>query len=61
MIGRYIVCRNEGEARKDGHDREALLEALRAQLKQGDKSLVGNRGYRRYLKTTKGHFEIDED
>lgn len=58
---RYIVCRNEEEARKDGHDREAILEALRAQLKQGDKSLVGNRGYRRYLKTTKGHFEIDED
>ena len=58
---RYIVCRNEEEARKDQHDREAILAALREQLKQGDKSLVGNRGYRRYLKSMKGHFEIDED
>lgn len=58
---RYVICRNEEEARKDRHDREAIIEALRAQLKQGDKSLVGNRGFRRYLKTTKGHFEIDED
>jgi transposase len=57
---RYIVCRNEEEARKDQHDREAILTALREQLKQGDKSLVGNRGYRRYLKTTHGSFEIDE-
>jgi transposase len=58
---RYIVCRNEEEMRKDQHDREAILVALREQLKQGDKSLVGNRGYRRYLKSMKGHFEIDED
>jgi transposase len=58
---RYIVCRNEEEARKDAHDREAIIDALRKQLKQGDKSLVGNRGYRRYLKSKKGHFEIDEE
>lgn len=58
---RYIVCRNEEEARKDQHDREAILTALRAQLKQGDKSLIGNRGYRRYLKTTHGSFEVDEE
>lgn len=58
---RYVVCRNEEEARKDQHDREAIITALRQQLKQGDKSLVGNRGYRRYLKSMKGHFEIDEE
>ena len=58
---RYIVCRNDEEARKDQRDREAILTALREQLKQGDKSLVGNRGFRRYLKTTHGHFEIDEE
>jgi hypothetical protein len=34
--------------------------ALREQLKQGDKSLVGNRGYRKYLKGQGLHFEIDE-
>jgi len=58
---RYIVCRNEEEARKDRYDRDSIVSALREQLKQGDKSLVGNKGYRRYLKTTKGHFKIDED
>jgi transposase len=57
---RYIVCLNEEEARKDRHDREAILESLRQALKQGDKALVGNRGYRRYLKGPDGHFSIDE-
>jgi hypothetical protein len=59
---RHIVCHNEEEARKDRHDREAIVEALRKQLAQGDKSLVGNKGYRRFLKTaSQEHFEIDED
>ena len=35
---------------------------LRQQLRQGDKSLVGNKGYRRYLKVEgEGHFQIDEE
>jgi transposase len=57
---RYVVCLNEEEARKDAHDRESIVASLREQLKQGDKSLVGNRGYRKYLKQTKGRFEVDE-
>ncbi len=58
---RYIVCHNEEQARKDRHDREMIIESLRNQLKQGDKSLVGNKGYRKYLKTVHTRFEIDED
>jgi transposase len=46
---RYIVCLNEDEARKDAADREAIVAALREQLRCGAKSLVGNKGYRRYL------------
>ena len=58
---RYIVCLNEEERRKDARDREAILSSLREQLRRGDKSLVGNKGYRRYLKTTgASRFEIDE-
>jgi hypothetical protein len=57
---RYIVCLNENQAKKDAADRETIVAALREQLKQGDKSLVGNRGYRRYLKTNGAHFAIDE-
>jgi hypothetical protein len=59
---RYVVCLNEEERRKDAHDREAIVAHLRQQLRQGDKSLVGNKGYRRYLKVEgEGHFQIDED
>jgi transposase len=46
---RYVICLNEDEARKDAADREAIVAALREQLRSGDKSLVGNKGYRRYL------------
>ena len=61
---RYIVCRNEAEAEKDRKDREAIVAALDAQLKKGDKALVGNSAYRRYLRKTremkdKPVFEID--
>ena len=58
---RYIVCLNEEERRKDAHDREAIVAHLKEQLRRGDKSLVGNKGYRRYLKVEgSGHFVIDE-
>jgi hypothetical protein len=59
---RYIICLNEEERRKDAHDREAILASLREALKGGDKSLVGNKGYRRFLKTEGGRrFAIDEE
>jgi hypothetical protein len=48
---RYIVCRNEEEAKKNAAERIAILESLARQLKRGDKALVGNTGYRRFLKT----------
>jgi hypothetical protein len=58
---RYIVCLNEDEARKDAADREAIVAALRERLRSGDKSLVGNKGYRRYLGGGgPDHFRIDE-
>src|SRR3954464_3715522 len=58
---RYVVCLNEDEARKDAADREAIVAALREQLRSGDKSLVGNKGFRRYLSGGDSpHFRIDE-
>jgi hypothetical protein len=57
---RYIVCRNREEMRKDAAARAAILAALERQLKKGDKSLIGNKGYRRFLATPgDGHFAID--
>ena len=58
---RYVVCLNEDEARKDAADREAIVKVLREQLRNGDKSLVGNKGYRRYLSDDgPQRFRIDE-
>jgi hypothetical protein len=56
---RTIVCFNADQAKKDRADRDAIVRALESQLHQGDKSLVGNKGYRKYLKTAGSHFEID--
>jgi hypothetical protein len=40
--------------------RAAILTALERQLKKGDKSLVGNKGYRRFLATPDDdHFAVD--
>ena len=58
---RYVVCLNDAQARKDAADRENILLGLEKQLKQGDKSLVGNKGFRKYLKTAGEGFAIDRD
>src|SRR5512137_2780539 len=59
---RYVVCLNEEQRRKDAADRSAIVEHLRAQLQRGDKDLIGNKGYRKYLQAAKGeHFTIDEE
>jgi transposase len=58
---RYIVCHNEEQARKDRADREAIVAALSDQLKRGDKSLIGNKGYRKFVKSVGKRFEIDEE
>ena len=57
---RYVVCRNEAEANRDAADRKAVLDGLERQLQRGDKALIGNSAYRRFLKSTaKKVFEID--
>lgn len=58
---RYIVCLNPKQARKDQADRDAIVTSLEEQLGKGAKSLVGNRGFRRYLKSGKDAFSIDRE
>jgi arginine repressor len=58
---RYVVCINPEQVEHDRQQRETIVAALREQLRQGDKSLVGNKGYRRYLQVEgDSHFAIDE-
>jgi transposase len=60
--GRYIVCYNEAEARNDAAARAATLAGLEKALRQGDKALVGNKGFRRFLRTEgDSHFAIDPE
>ena len=56
---RYVVCLNEDQAVKDRCDREAIVAALEDALKHGDKSLIGNKGYRRYVRASGKRFTID--
>ncbi len=57
---RYVVCRNLDEMTKDAANRATIVANLERQLKKGDKSLVGNKGYRRFLADPEGDgFSID--
>jgi len=58
---RYIVCLNPRQARKDARDREAIISSLKDRIKTGPKSLIGNRGYRKYLKVERESVSIDQD
>lgn len=57
---RYVVCLNEDQAKKDRLDRVAVVASLRDALGKGDKSLVGNKGYRKYLRAGGKQFAVDE-
>lgn len=58
---RYVVCRNPLEARKDAAAREAILAKLQTALGQSPKSVVGNVGFKRFLRVAKGSITIDRD
>ncbi len=58
---RYVVCVNAEQVEQDRQRREHIVASLREQLRRGDKSLVGNKGYRRYLQVDGDrHFAIAE-
>lgn len=57
---RYIVCRNEDQATKDAADRLAIVAALVEALKRGDKSLIGNNGFRRFVTGSGARWRVDE-
>ena len=57
---RYIVCFNARQARKDAADRQAIIESLEEKISSAPQSLVGNKGYSKYLKVTRDTFRIDK-
>jgi len=57
---RYVLCRNEIEARADAAARVALVEKLERTLKEsGPKAMVSNRGFSRFLRIAKGSVSLD--
>lgn len=58
---RYIICLNTRQARKDAADREAIIESLSDKLKTNPKSLIGNKGFRKYLKMDRDHIKINQN
>ena len=59
---RYVVCRDPAQARKNAAGREAIVAALKEQLcSQGSKNLVGNNGYKRYLRADASAFRVHPD
>jgi len=57
---RYIVCFNPKQARKDAQDRQAIINSLSEKIKTNPKGLIGNRGYRKYLKIDRNSVSIDQ-
>ena len=56
---RYIVCLNSRQARKDALDRQAIIESLKEKIRSGAKAMIGNKGYRKFVKMESGSVSID--
>jgi hypothetical protein len=58
---RYVVCRNPIEAKKDAAAREAILAKLESALKGGPKAVMGNTGFKRFVRVARGAVTIDRN
>jgi transposase len=58
---RYIVCKNERQARRDEADRNTIVESLKEKIAKAPSSLISNKGYRGFVKVTKESVALDED
>lgn len=57
---RYIICKNERQARKDEATRNAIIESLEEKLQSGAKTLIGNKGFKKYLAVKRNSVTIDK-
>lgn len=49
------------QARKDAQDRHAIIDSLQDRIKTNSQGLIGNKGYRKYLKIDRGSVSIHRD
>jgi len=57
---RYIVCLNTRQARRDAADRQAIIDSLKEKLQTNPKALIGNKGYRKYLRINRDQITVNE-
>lgn len=57
---RYIICLNTKQARKDTQDRQAIIDSLKEKIRKDPKALIGNKGYRKYLKVDRNTISINQ-
>jgi transposase len=58
---RYIVCKNERQARRDEADRNTIVASLKEKIKKAPASLISNKGYRGFLTITNKSVVLDEE
>jgi transposase len=58
---RYIVCKNERQARRDEADRNTIVESLKEKIAKAPSSLISNKGYRGFLTITNKSVALDEE
>jgi len=56
---RYVVCYNPEEARKDKAAREKIVARLEETLAREPRAVIGNTGFKRFLRPARGTLEID--
>ena len=56
---RYILCLNTKQARKDAQDRQTIIDTLKERSRKNPKALIGNKGFKKYLKLDRNHITID--
>jgi len=56
---RYILCLNTKQARKDAQDRQTIIDTLKERIRKNPKALIGNKGFKKYLKLDRNHITID--
>ncbi|MBN1944709.1 MAG: transposase [Bradymonadales bacterium] len=58
---RYVVCYNAEQAKRDAIVRQESVSKLQEKLREGDKALVENKGFRKYLRSRGAGFEVDPE
>jgi hypothetical protein len=61
LHSRYIVCKNERQARRDEADRNTIVKSQNKKIKKSLASLISNKGYRGFLTITNKSVVLDEE